>query len=106
MPAANFNNCIKALYRYCVTPYFRGNLAIPNAQAQREQFFLAIPKDHRSNYGQTSLQVTDTLEELLDNISQCTNLSDKIIRKISNWTKSAIMPAADFKNIIKALYRY
>ena len=46
MPAADFKNRIKALYRYCISPYFRGNLAIPDDQAQREQFFLAMPKDH------------------------------------------------------------
>ena len=66
MPAANFKNRIKALYRYFASPYFCGNLAIPDDQAQREQLFLAVPKDHRSTYGQTSLQVTDTWEELIN----------------------------------------
>ena len=65
-PAADLNNRIKALYRYCASPYFRGNLAIPDGKDQREQFFLAIPKDHQSTYGKTSLQVTDTREEILN----------------------------------------
>ena len=46
MPAADFNNRIKALYCYCVSPYFCGDLSIPDDQSQREQFFLAIPKDN------------------------------------------------------------
>ena len=66
MSAADFNNCIKALYRYCARPYFCGNLAFPDDQSQREKFFLAMPKYHRSTYGQTSLQVTDTWEEMLN----------------------------------------
>ena len=68
MPAADFKNRIKDLYRYCARPYFCGNLAIPDDQAQREQFFLATPKDHLSTCGQTSLQVTDTWEELLNKL--------------------------------------
>ena len=67
MPAADFKNRIKALYCYCASPYFCGNLAIPDYQAQREQFFLAVPKDHRYTYGKTFLQVTDTWEELINN---------------------------------------
>ena len=66
MLAADFKNCIKALYRYFASPYFCGNLTIPDDQAQREQLFLAIPKDHRSTYRQTYLQVTDIWEELLN----------------------------------------
>ena len=66
MLATDFNNRIKARYRYCARLFFCGNLAIPDDQAQREQLFLAVPKDHRSTYGQTSLQVTDTWEELLN----------------------------------------
>ena len=66
MPAVDFKNRIKALYCYCASPYFRGNLAIPDDQAQREQLFLAIPKDHRSTYRQTYLQVTDIWEKLLN----------------------------------------
>ena len=66
IPAANLKNHIKALYRYCASPYFRGNLAITDDQAQREKLFLAMLKDHRSTYVQTPLQVTDTWEELLN----------------------------------------
>ena len=66
MPAANFNNRIKALYFYWNSPYFCGNLAIPDDQAQREKFFLAMLKDHQYTYWQTSLQVTYTWEELLN----------------------------------------
>ena len=46
MPVADFNNCIKALYPYCASPYFCGNLTIFDDQAQKEQLFLAMQKDH------------------------------------------------------------
>ena len=74
MPEADFKNRIKALYCYCANPYFRGNLAIPDDQAQREQLFLAMPKYYRSTYGQTSLQVTETWDEMLNKFGAITTL--------------------------------
>ena len=95
MLAADFKNCIKSLYCYFTSPYFRGNLAIPNDQAQREQLFLAMPKDHQSTYGQTSLQVTDTWEELLNKFGAYHN-ADVISGRYSTIEKS-------YKNSLAAL---
>ena len=94
MPADDFNNHIKALYCYCVSPYFRGNLTIPDDQARREKLFLAIPKDNRSTYGQTSLQVTETWEELLNKFGAHHN-ADVIRGRYSTIEKSYNNSLAD-----------
>ena len=87
MPADDFKNFIKDLYCYCVSPYFCGNLAIPDDQAQREQIFLAMSKDHQSTYGKTSLQVTGTWDELLNKFGAYHN-DDMIISRYGTIEKS------------------
>ena len=95
MTADDFNNRIKALYPYCASPYFCGNLTIFDDQAQKEQLFLAMPKDHQYTYGQTYLQFTDTWEELLNKFGAYHN-SDVIsghygtIKKSCNYSLASM----------------
>ena len=65
--------------------------------------FLEYPPNNPSHTNAGSTQASMLY---IEKIAQFANISYKIIRKISNWTNSVIMPTTNFNNHIKDIYHY